>query len=129
MINNHFIVKYNLYGMVTRRSLHWVPWRSTTSLFFNVTLYTLIHFWLSTKKVKYQLKQLFLHEYQIWRTVRWNWQCFTKMETLPLPVSIICLKTLAFPTFMPRHFTTLRNNVTQWLTAMIIDLKIFILSV
>ena len=40
-------------------------------------------------------------------------KCFTKMETLPLPVSIICLKTSAFPTFMPRHFTTLRNNVTQ----------------
>ena len=36
---NHFIIKYILYGMVTRRSLFWVPWRSTTSLIFHVTLY------------------------------------------------------------------------------------------
>ena len=42
LIINHFIIENNLYGMVTRRSLRWVPWRSTTSLFFNVTLYTLV---------------------------------------------------------------------------------------
>ena len=45
----HFIIENNLYGMLTRRSLRWVPWRSTTSLFFNVTLYTLKHFWLGTQ--------------------------------------------------------------------------------
>ena len=50
LIINHFITKNNLYGMVTRRSLRWVSWRSTTSLFFIVTLYTLRHFWLSTQK-------------------------------------------------------------------------------
>ena len=46
---NHFIIKYKLHGMVTRRRRHWVPWRSTKSLFFNITLYTLMHFWLGTQ--------------------------------------------------------------------------------
>ena len=35
--------------MVTRRSLRWVPWRPTMSLFFIVTLYTLRHFWLKAQ--------------------------------------------------------------------------------
>ena len=35
------------------------PWRSTTSLFFNVTLYTLLHFWLSTQKSNTNLNDLF----------------------------------------------------------------------
>ena len=35
-INNYFISERNLYGMVTRCSLRWVPWRSTTSLFFSI---------------------------------------------------------------------------------------------
>ena len=38
LIINHFIIKYNLYGMVTRRSLRRVPWRSTASLFSHVIL-------------------------------------------------------------------------------------------
>ena len=46
----HFIIKYILYGMVTRRSLRSVPWRSTTSLFSQVTLHILIHFRSSTQK-------------------------------------------------------------------------------
>ena len=50
LIIQHFITKINFYGMITLRSLRWVPWRSTTSLFFIVTLYTLRQFWLSTKK-------------------------------------------------------------------------------
>ena len=50
LIINHFIIKYILYGMVTRRSLRRVPWRSTTLLFSHVTLYILIH-----TGVKYQL--------------------------------------------------------------------------
>ena len=33
LIINHFIIKYILYGMVTRRSLRQVSWRSTTLLF------------------------------------------------------------------------------------------------
>ena len=59
LIINHFIIENNLYGMVTRRSLRWVPWRSTTSLFFNVTLYTLIHFWLGTQKSNTNLNNFF----------------------------------------------------------------------
>ena len=50
LIINHFIIKYNLYGMVTRRSLRRVPWRSKTSLFSHVILYILIHFRSSTQK-------------------------------------------------------------------------------
>ena len=33
LIINNFIIKYILYGMVTRRSLRWDPWRFTASLF------------------------------------------------------------------------------------------------
>ena len=60
LTNHHFIIKYILYGMVTLRSLCWVPWRSTTSLFFHVALCTLINT-LQAKytEVKYQLKQFF----------------------------------------------------------------------
>ena len=45
--------------MLTRGSLRWVLWRSTTSLFFLVTLYTLIHFWLSTQKLNINLNKIF----------------------------------------------------------------------
>ena len=47
---NHLINRYKLHGIVNRRSRRWVPLRSTTSLFFNVTHYTLIHIWLFTQK-------------------------------------------------------------------------------
>ena len=50
LIIDHFIIKYKLHGMVIRRSRRSVPWRSTTSLFFDVTFYTLILFWLGTQK-------------------------------------------------------------------------------
>ena len=36
LIINKFIIKYILYGMVTRPSLRWDPWRFTASLFFYV---------------------------------------------------------------------------------------------
>ena len=36
LINNHFIIKYKVYGMVTRRNRRLIPWYSTTSLFFDV---------------------------------------------------------------------------------------------
>ena len=49
---NYFIIKYKLHGMVTQSSNRWVPLRFTTSLFFNVTLCTLKHFWLGTQKYK-----------------------------------------------------------------------------
>ena len=58
MIINHYNI-YNSFGIVTRRSLRWVPWRSTSQLFFNVTLYTLIHFWLGTQKSNTNLIHLF----------------------------------------------------------------------
>ena len=59
LIINHFIIKYILYGMVTRRSLRWVPWRSTTSLFCHVTLYILVHFRSSTQKSNTNFNNLF----------------------------------------------------------------------
>ena len=49
LIINHFIIEYNLYDMVTPRSLRWVLWLSS-SLFLNVTLYTFIHLWLGIQK-------------------------------------------------------------------------------
>ena len=58
MIINHYN-KYNSFGIVTRRSLRWVPWRSTSQLFINVTLYTLIHFWLGTQTSNTNLIHLF----------------------------------------------------------------------
>ena len=51
----HFIFENNLYGMITRRSLRDVPQR----IVFSVTLYTLIHFWLSTQKSNTNLNNLF----------------------------------------------------------------------
>ena len=56
---NYFIIENNLYGMVTRRSVRWLLWRYTTSLFFNVTFYTLIHFWLGKQKSNTNLHNLF----------------------------------------------------------------------
>ena len=79
--NNHFIIENNLYGMFTRRSLLWVPWRSTTSLFFNINIYTLIHFWLRTQKSNNKRNDLLFSWISNWAT-EWNWQCFTKKESL-----------------------------------------------
>mgnify|MGYP003691570199 CR=1 FL=1 len=56
---DHFIMKYKLHGMVTRRTRRWLPLRSITSLFFNFTLYTSIHFWLGTKKLNTDLNNIF----------------------------------------------------------------------
>ena len=44
--------------MVNQRSLRWVPWRSTTSLFFHVTLNTLIHFWQNTQNSNNNINNL-----------------------------------------------------------------------
>ena len=60
LIINHFIIENNLFGMVTPRSLRWVHWRSTTSLFSNVTLSTLIHFWLGIQKSYTNFNNFFL---------------------------------------------------------------------
>ena len=43
LIINQFIIKYKLHGMVTWHSQCRVPWRSITSLFFNVILNTWIY--------------------------------------------------------------------------------------
>ena len=59
LIINHFIIKYILYGMVTRRSRLRVPWRSTTLLFSNVTLYILIHLRSSAQKSNTNFNNLF----------------------------------------------------------------------
>ena len=46
---NYFIIKNKLHGIVTRCSRRWVPWRSTTSLFFIFS------------EVKYQKQPIFWH--------------------------------------------------------------------
>ena len=56
LLINNFISENNLYGMVTRRSLRYVPQRH---FFFNATLYTLLHFWLGTQKSHTNLNNLF----------------------------------------------------------------------
>ena len=106
LIINHYIIKYILYGMVTWRSLRRVPWRSTTSFFKkkNATLFTLRQFCLSTQKSNTNFNNLFSHEYQIWQTAEWNWQCFTKINQ----VSIIYSK-CSFFYYIP---ATPQNNVT-----------------
>ena len=47
---NHFIIKNKILGTVIQHNRRWVPRRSAASLFFNVTLYSLTHFWLDTQK-------------------------------------------------------------------------------
>ena len=97
--------------------------------FHNVIVFPCYHLYFNKLKakyteVKYLLKQsLFLHEYQIWWTVEWSWQCFTKRRIIINHVSRIRLKSSIFLTFTQHHVTTERNNVTQWLTAMRIDFK------
>ena len=59
LIINHFIIKYKLHGMVTRRSLCWVPWSSTTSFFFQCYSLHFITFLARYTEVKYHLKQSF----------------------------------------------------------------------
>ena len=58
---DYFIIENNLYGMVTRRNLRWLLWRYTPSLFFNVTFYTLIHFWLGKQKSNTRLNIFFMN--------------------------------------------------------------------
>ena len=83
LIINHFIIEYNLYDMVTPRILRWVLWRSTMSLFLNVTLYTLIHLWLGIQKSYTNLYyELFYNPsnicwtYMIYRLLMLPWNYF-----------------------------------------------------
>ena len=97
---NYFIIKYNKYGMVTRCSPCWVQWCSTMSLFFNITSYTLIQFWLSTKKSNTN------------ETIFFAW----------ISNLTICWVKLTMVSFSYIHAMP-RNNATQWLTAMLIYFK------
>ena len=74
-------------------------------------------------EVKYQLKESFLHANQIWQTADWNRKCITKRRNKINQVSTIRSKCSVFPTFTQHHVTTWRNNVTQCLTAILIDCK------
>ena len=56
LLNNHFIIENNLYGMVTRRSLRDVAQRHCFSMLLSIILwYTFARY----RIVKYQLKQSF----------------------------------------------------------------------
>ena len=108
LIINHFIIENNSYGMVNRRSLRWVPWSSTTSLFINVTLYTLIHFWLGTQKSDTNLNNWFSRISNF--TNCWvKLAMFYKKGKFNKHVSIISLKSSVFPTVTQRH---VKRNVT-----------------
>ena len=56
LLNNHFIIENNLYGMFTRRSLRDVAQRHCFSMILSIFWYTFARY----RKVKYQLKQSFL---------------------------------------------------------------------
>ena len=105
LIINHFIIENNLYGMVVRRSLRWVPWRSTTSLFFNVTLYTLIHFWLGTLKSNTIFMNIKFGE-----LLSDIGNVLQKRRIKLKHVSIIRLRISVFPIFTQRH---IKSNVTM----------------
>ena len=122
LIINNFIIENILYGMVTPRSLRRVLWRSTTSLFFNVTLSTLIHFWLGIQKSYTNFNNLFFS----WISNLPNWwvklaMFYKKMRVKLNHISITDSKSSVFPTFTPRHVK--RKKTTQWSTARIIDFK------
>ena len=134
LIIDHFVIKYILYSMVTRRSLRWYPWRTTTSLFFHVNLwfewfdlnifyciytytkglntssynlrgshlYTLIHFWQRTKMSNTNLNNPFQLNIKFDGLLRE----IEKRRVWINHVSIIRLKSLAFPLNRQRHVTT-----------------------
>ena len=83
LIINHFIIKYILYGMVTRRSLRWVLWRSTTSLFSHVTLYILLHFKSGTQKSNTNVINLFYMNIQFDKLLSEIDNVFKKKLDLP----------------------------------------------
>ena len=76
LINNHFMIKYKEHGMVTRCSRRLVLWYSTASLFFFLYFKTLLARYTEVNATLNNL--LFYMNISIWRTVDWNWQCFTK---------------------------------------------------
>ena len=105
LIINQFIIKYILYGMATRRSLCWVPWRSTKSLFCHVTRYILIHLRPSTHMSNINLNNLFTwisHLANCWMKLT----MFYKKENLNKPSQHDNSTFSVFPTFTKCHETT-----------------------
>ena len=105
-----FIIENNLYGMVTRRSLRGVPWRSTTSLLFKVTLYILIHFWLGTQKSNTNLNNLLFMNIKLDELLSEISNVLQKRRVYLNHVSMIRLNSSDFPTFTQRY---VKRNVTM----------------
>ena len=124
LVIDHFIIKYKLDGVVTRRSRCWVLCRSTTSLFFNVTLYTLVLCWLGTQKSNTNLNNGFYTSFRFDKLLSEIDNVLQKGEFKLNHVSIL-LKELNFPSIHATSPKTLFNNVTQWLTKMLIGFKHF----
>ena len=59
LINNHFIIKYKVHGMVPRRSRRLVPWYSFFQLLF-ILYYNLLAMY---TEINATLNNLFVHEY------------------------------------------------------------------
>ena len=79
-----------------RRRLRWVPLRSTTSLFFSVTLYTLIQFWLSTRKTNNNFNYVFtwISDFTNWwmKLTMFYWKGeFNHVSIISLKSSCFCL--------------------------------------
>ena len=125
LIINHFIIENNLYGIVTRLSLRLVPWRSTTSLFFSVTLYTFILFWLGIQKSNTNLNNLFFMNIKFDEMLSEIGNVFAKKETLIYLCQRTTLEEFSFSYIRATPRKTLRNNATKWLTARITDIKHF----
>ena len=103
LIVNHFIIENNLYGMVTRRCLRWVLCRSITSLFFIVTLYTLIHLWLGIQKSYTNFNNLFFMNIKFSELLSEIGNVLQKRRVQLNHVSITHSKSSVVPTFTRRH--------------------------
>ena len=110
---NHFIIEKNLYGMVTRRSLRWVLWLSTTSLFFNVTLYTLIHLWLGIQKSYANFNNFFFMNIKFNELLSEIGNVLQKRRYELNHVSITHSKSSVFPTFTQRHVIRKKTQTKQ----------------
>ena len=111
--------------MVNRRSRRWVPWPFTKSLFFNVTLYTLILFWSSTLKPNTNFNNIFYTSFRFDKLLSEIDTVLQKKDSLTLSCQHNTLKEFNFPYIHATSPKTLFNNVTQWLTTFVIDFKHF----
>ena len=78
LLLSNVLSKYKSHGKVIGVRHYWVPWILTKSSFFNVDIHNWILFFAEHACVKYRLKQTYLHDHQIWRTVQTNKQSFTE---------------------------------------------------